>query len=114
MKRQFVFLATVAATLGLMSPSLVYAEDYPMFILQIKEHHFEPATIELPAHKNIKLIIKNLDATAEEFNSDDLHREKVIPAEREGVVYIGPLDPGTYKFTGEFNPSTAVGSVIVK
>ena len=103
-------LSLAAATL--MCAPLVHAED--AYVLTLKEHRFEPATIEIPAHKKVKLTIKNLDAAAEEFDSADLHREKVIPAGREGVVYIGPLDPGTYKFKGEYNPATAVGSVVVK
>jgi hypothetical protein len=103
----------LGSMLGLVS-SLVHADDDPGYVLALKNHRFEPATIEIPAHKKVRLVIKNLDASAEEFDSDDLHREKVIPAGREGVVYIGPLDPGTYKFKGEFNAATAVGSVIVK
>ena len=99
--------------LGLVNP-LVHAQEDSAYVLTLKNHRFEPTVIEIPAHKKVRLIIKNLDTVAEEFDSDDLHREKVIPAGREGVVYIGPLDPGTYKFKGEFNPTTAVGSVIIK
>lgn len=114
MNRFSLSLAAAATTLGLMCAPLVHAEDAPAYVLTLKDHRFEPATIEIPAHKKVKLTIKNLDAVAEEFDSDDLHREKVIPAGREGVVFIGPLDPGTYKFKGEYNPATAVGSVVVK
>jgi len=109
----FYLWLVLASTLGLAS-SLVHADDDAGYVLTLKNHRFEPATIEIPVNKKIRLVIKNLDASAEEFDSDDLHREKVIPAGREGVVYIGPLDPGTYKFKGEFNAATAVGSVIVK
>lgn len=114
MNRFALFLAAVAATFALGSPALVRADDVPGYLLTLKNHRFEPATIEIPAHKKVKLTIKNLDAAAEEFDSDDLHREKVIPAGREGVVFIGPLEPGTYKFKGEYNPATATGSVVVK
>jgi hypothetical protein len=94
--------------------SLVYAESIDSYNLTLKDHQFEPRQIEIPAHKKVKLTIKNLDHAPEEFDSDDLHREKVITSGNEGVVFIGPLDAGTYKFKGEYNPLTAQGVVIVK
>jgi hypothetical protein len=99
--------------LGLAFASAAHADD-DNFTLTLKDHRFEPKSIEIPAHKKVKLTIHNLDNTAEEFDSDDLHREKVIPAGRESVVFIGPLEPGTYTFKGEYNPTTATGTVIVK
>ena len=34
--------------------------------------------------------------------------------ESEGVIFIGPLDPGTYPFFGDFNQSTAQGKIVAK
>lgn len=82
--------------------------------LTIKDHRFEPATIEAPAGKRIQLIVKNADATPEEFESDDLKREKVIPGGAEVTFRVGPLKPGVYSFFGEFNPKTAQGKLVVK
>ena len=82
--------------------------------LTIRNQRFEPAELQIPAGKKIKLIVRNEDKTAEEFESFDLNREKVIPGGTEAVVYVGPLKPGTYKFFGEFHPETAQGTLIVK
>lgn len=82
--------------------------------LEIKEHKFYPNELELPANQKVKLIIENLDATAEEFESHDLHREKIIQGGSKATIYIGPLKPGSYTFFGEFNPQTATGRIIVK
>ena len=82
--------------------------------LSIKDHTFSPAEITIPANTKVKLVIKNHDATPEEFESKTLHREKVIPGGAERTVFIGPLDAGTYEFYGEFNPRMAKGRVIVK
>lgn len=82
--------------------------------LTIENHQFSPATLEVAAGQKVKLQIKNLDKTAEEFESDDLHREKLIPGGHEATVVIGPLKPGTYKFKGEFHPKTAQGTIVVK
>src|SRR5882672_11758676 len=81
----------------------------PVFMLTIKEHQFSPTQIEIPANVKVKLIVKNEDPTPEEFESTELHREKVIPGGQQGFVFIGPLSPGTYEFFGDFNPKTARG-----
>jgi hypothetical protein len=82
--------------------------------LNIKGHQFQPAEISIPANTKVKLRIHNQDATPEEFESHSMHREKLIPAGAKRVIYIGPLDAGSYEFYGEFNPKTAKGRIIVK
>jgi hypothetical protein len=99
-----------AALLLLAGPS--FAAD--TFTITIKEHKFEPTEIEVPADTKITLVVKNLDATPEEFESKQLRREKVIAGGKEANVNIGPLKPGRYEFFGEYNPKTARGWVIAK
>ena len=82
--------------------------------LVIKDHKFQPAEITIPAGTKVKLLIHNQDASAEEFESHSMHREKIIPGGAKRSIFIGPLDAGTYEFFGEFNPKTAQGRVIVK
>ena len=89
------------------------AEDQAV-TLTIKNHRFDPAVIEVPAGQKVKLLVRNQDPTPEEFDSYALNREKVIPGGSEGIVFIGPLDPGTYEFMGEFNAETAQGKVVAK
>lgn len=85
----------------------------PEFQLQLKNHLFYPAEIEIPENTKVKLIIFNQDSTPEEFDSFDLNREKVIFPEKKAVIFIGPLPPGRYDFFGEFNPNSAQGAIIV-
>lgn len=82
--------------------------------LTIENHQMKPSSIEIPADKKIKLIMTNKDNTPEEFESYDLAREKIVPANSTTDLYIGPLKPGVYKFHGELNPKTAHGEIIVK
>ena len=82
------------------------------FTIEIKNHLFYPEEITVPARIKIKLIIYNRDHTAEEFESYELNREKIIMGNRKGIVFIGPLEPGDYPFFGEFNPETAQGKII--
>jgi len=85
----------------------------PEFEVELKNHLFYPAEIEIPANTKVKLVIYNRDTTPEEFDSFDLNREKVIFPQKKSVIFIGPLPPGRYKFFGEFNPNSAQGTIIV-
>jgi hypothetical protein len=82
--------------------------------LVLENHRFTPDRLEVPAGKKVKVMIENRDATAEEFDSGDLRVEKVIPGKSKGVVWLGPLKPGEYKFMGEYNEKTAQGVVVAK
>jgi plastocyanin len=82
--------------------------------INIQNHLFEPAEIKVAAGVVLKIIIHNLDNTVEEFESFDLKREKIVPAQGKVAVSVGPLKPGTYKFFGEFHQETAQGIILVK
>ncbi len=84
------------------------------FEIAIENHRFAPEEIVVPAGEKVKLVIKNLDATPEEFESYDLNREKVVNGNGEISVFVGPLDPGTYGFFGEFHQETAQGRIVAK
>jgi plastocyanin len=103
----------IAASLVFWAASNSYAADVEMNII-IKDHKFFPAELKVPAGQKVKLIIENQDATAEEFESHELNREKVIPPKAKLPVFIGPLTPGKYPFFGEFNQATARGVIIAE
>ncbi len=86
----------------------------PEIRLVIRDHLFYPAEVEVPANTKVRLLIRNEDDTAEEFESYELNREKVVLGNSETVIFIGPLAPGRYPFFGEFNISTAQGVVIAR
>lgn len=83
-------------------------------LLTIRDHRFEPAEIRVPAGQKIKLVVHNQDATAEEFESHELNREKVIAPGARANIYVGPLAPGRYPFFGEFNEKTARGAIVAE
>lgn len=90
------------------------AADGTTFTVTIKDHRFEPSRLDVPAGKKLKLVVKNLDATPEEFESHDLKREKIIAGNGQATIRIGPLKPGSYKFVGEYHESTALGQIVAK
>jgi plastocyanin domain-containing protein len=98
---------------SLLLSGLVFAADQEVTLV-IENHQMKPSAIEIPADKKVKLIMINKDSSPEEFESYDLAREKIVPANSTTDLYIGPLKPGVYKFHGELNPKTAHGEIIVK
>ena len=84
------------------------------FNIIIKDHKFLPAELTVPADQKVKLVVDNQDATPEEFESYDLHREKIIQGNSRTIIFIGPLKAGTYKYFGEFHEDTAKGTITAK
>jgi hypothetical protein len=99
------------AALLLLGPSASRAAD---LTLTIKDHHFKPEQIKVPANTRVTITVVNDDATPEEFESSALKVEKVIPGKSKAVVRIGPLKPGRYPFIGEYHEDTAKGVVIAE
>jgi len=82
--------------------------------IKIVNHQFQPSIIEVPANLSFKLIIENTDSTIEEFESDDLKKEKLIQAGKSITIPIKGLDRGEYKFYGDFHQKSAQGKIVVK
>ena len=105
------FALLAFALMAAPAPALAETKEYTIVI---KDHVFEPAEVRVPAGEKIRLIVLNQDITPEEFESHDLNLEKIIGGGRKGTFVFGPLDPGTYKFFGEFNEDSAQGVVIAE
>ena len=89
------------------------AADTPV-ALTLKDHHFDPAEVTVPAGTRLKVTVKNLDATAAEFESDDFRAEKIIPGEQEATFYVAPLNPGTYEFHDEYHEDESKSKLIAR
>ncbi len=103
----------VSALLSLLA-AIPAAAATPVVEIEIRDHLFYPQEVVIPANTKVKLLIKNLDPTPEEFESYELNREKVIAGNSKTVIFIGPLPAGEYPFFGEFYPKTAQGKVVVE
>jgi high-affinity iron transporter len=102
--------AALAVVLVVSSPAR--ADDQPT--VTFRNHRFEPARVDVPAHVKFRLQVKNADDTADEFESFELNREKLVPPGQTITVFLGPLDPGEYKFFGDFHQDTAKGILVAK
>ena len=116
MKRPLIKTARVAglALLAFCADAApLRAQEPANFNIAIKEHHFEPAELDVPAGIKFIVTVKNLNDTAAEFESTVLNREKVVVGGASITVYLGPLTPGSYEFFNDFDPD-ARGHIVVK
>ena len=104
----FLLLSTLVSY-----PSSGLAEE-PVYKIAIKDHKFMPEVLNIPANTKVKILVENLDPAAEEFESYDLRREKVVNANGQIIIFIGPLNAGVYKYFGDFHPQTAQGRIVAE
>ena len=106
--RLFTFFLSLLAVSG-----VAQADELRKIDVQIKDHHFVPDRIELPAGSKVELVVTNADADTEEFESKSLKIEKLVPAGKTLSFKIGPLRSGTYDLFGEFHAETCKGTIVV-
>jgi hypothetical protein len=107
-------LCSIALLSMMVMAQSAHAEEILTANISIKDHRFYPSQIKVPAGKKIKLVVTNLDRTPEEFESDQMRFEKIIPAGGRITVFVNPLPVGRYSFFGEFNLNTAQGVMIAQ
>ncbi|HEB86895.1 MAG TPA: cupredoxin domain-containing protein [Gammaproteobacteria bacterium] len=86
----------------------------PAYKLTIKDGHFEPQTLTVPARTRFKIVITNQGPGPEEFESKQLRKESVIAEGVTRSIVFAPLKPGRYRFFGDFHPDTAQGHIMAK
>jgi hypothetical protein len=111
-----IYIGLVAVmVLGIVVAGKAFAQDAaPSITLTLKDNKFDQEVIDVPANQKITIRVNNLDATPEEFESHDLRREKIIPANGSITLNVGPLKAGEYKFVGEYHEKTAKGKLVAK
>jgi high-affinity iron transporter len=107
-------LAVAAVLLAGLWGGVTQARAEDVLQLEFRQHRFIPDHITVPANVKFKLMVKNNDDTADEFESVDLNREKLVAPGQTITVFLGPLSPGQYKFFGDFHQDTAQGVMIAK
>jgi plastocyanin len=105
-------IAALASALFVSLPA-ARAEDSVTLTISLKDHRFQPAELQAPAGKPIMIVVKNLDPTPAEFESNMLRVEKVVTGGGTITMRIRPLDPGRYRFFDDFHQETQ-GYLVVK
>jgi len=112
MKKSCMWLA-VACIAGSTAAFAADAEPVERLIV-IRNGHFYPDVVEVPAHQRIRLVIRNEGPGPEEFESTTLAKETVLAEGVTRKLMLAPQNPGEHAFFGEFHLDTAKGKLIVR
>ena len=110
MKTDLLLIAALAFAL----PGIVVATEIPQYKLVIRNHAYQPATLQVPAGIKFKLLVRNEDTTPSEFESNDFNREQIVLPGTTTTVYVGPLDQGRYTYFDDFHRATGNGVLVAK
>ncbi len=98
--------ALLVAAMVALGGSGARAGDTVTLSITIKDHKFDPAELHAPPGQTIAIQVKNLNPIVSEFESGDLHFEKIVPVGASATVYVRPLQPGRYNFYDDFHHAT--------
>ena len=98
--------AILLAAVAILTSRGAHAADDVTLSLTLKDHKFDPAELHAPPGTPIDIKVKNLNDIVSEFESSDLHFEKIVPVGSEAVVHVRPQQPGKYNFYDDFHHDT--------
>jgi hypothetical protein len=108
------YLPLVVLTLAGAASSGAFAEEMPTVSIEFKDGTIAPMRIEVTAGKPFKIELHNTGTSAAEFESVEMHREKVIAPDSSTFVVIRRLDAGEYKFFDDFHPDAPQALIVAK
>jgi hypothetical protein len=109
-----VAMIGVTAAAWLASVQRTRAEDLPVFVIEMKDGVITPLRLEVPANRPFKLELRNTGTTPAEFESLELHREKVLAPQSTSFIVFRNLDPGEYSFFDDFHPDAPQAVLVAK
>ena len=104
----------IAAALLLAATALSAVAADNVVKIAVNENGFTPAQLNVAAGQAFVIEVQNTGKKAVEFESKQLHVEKVIAAGKTSQVKVKALKAGSYKFFDEFNEDKAKGEVVAK
>ena len=104
--------ATIAGAAAIIAPAC--AEDMPEFAIEFKDGSIAPLRLDVPANRPFKIELRNTGNTPAEFESTELHLEKVLAAQSSSFLVIRRLAPGEHKFFDDFHPDAPQAVLLAK
>lgn len=114
MHRVYLRIGLIPGFLAGLSTAHAQAPAPPELALAIEQHKFSPEELKVKAGQAFVLVITNKDATPEEFESEKLRVEKIVPGNKTLKLRIPALKAGAYEFFGEYHEATAKGRVVAE
>jgi Cupredoxin-like domain len=102
----------VGAAAAIIAPAC--AEDMPEFAIEFKDGSITPLRLDVPANRPFKIELRNAGNTPAEFESAELHLEKVLAAQSSSFLVIRRLAPGEHKFFDDFHPDAPQAVLVAK
>src|SRR6201981_1073624 len=113
LNRRYILAAMLLASAAPLAARGVQAEDAVSLSLTIKDGKFEPAELHAPPGRALEIHVTNLNTIPSEFESSDLHFEKIVPVGKETVVPPRPHHRDRYNFFDDFHRQTQ-GMLVVQ
>ncbi|MBI5618260.1 MAG: cupredoxin domain-containing protein [Gammaproteobacteria bacterium] len=82
--------------------------------LTLRDGLIAPATAEVPAGAKVRILLRNAGRGPCEFESTDLHVEKVLAPGASSFVVVHKARAGSHRFFDEFNPGRGEFVLVVK
>jgi len=107
-------MALVLAISAALTTPVARGDDEASPTVRFQDGRFEPNELVVKAKTPFRLRVVNATQDAIEFESFELNRERVVLPGGEIVVYLPPLDPGSYKFFDDFHHGVGEGTITAK
>ena len=104
----------IVAVIGIAPRGVAAGDDDLVFDIRAQDGHFEPSELTVPANRAFTIRVTSAEKTAIEFESFELHRERVVQPGETITVLIPALTAGSYKFFDDFHRDTPEGAIVVK
>jgi hypothetical protein len=113
-RKMVVDLCFMMILIGAAAFGRAAAEEMPVFSIQFKDGTIAPLRLEVPARRSFKIELHNTGKTPAEFESTELHLEKVLAAQSSSFIVIRRLGPGEHMFFDDFHPGTPQAVLVAK
>ncbi len=104
----------VAVAAALLLARAAQAEDLLAFKVVMKDGVITPDRIEVVLGTPFRIDVTNAGSAPAEFESDELHKEKVLVAGGTGSLFFRKISAGTYIFYDDFHPNGTKLTLIIK
>lgn len=111
--KRMILAGMLVCAFGLVGVAAARADEV-VFELKVANGHFDPAELVVPADTKCQVHVTNTDQAAIEFESFELHRERVVQPGETITVYLPALAVGSYPFFDDFHSGTPHGAIVAK
>lgn len=91
-----------------------FAGDSAEYTVVLTDTGFSPPELRVPSGTRIKVVLVNASASAVEFESVPLRKEKVLGPHATSFVVFRGLDSGEYLFFDDFHPNLPPAKIIAE